>query len=91
MAERCGTLGHKHFVVAFIFSGLPSHFCIEWVRQIVPKYHETLLSYSYLSNKRRVANNRRVWKEYPNLINEGSGTNGGSGIFLTAIIYTQGP
>ena len=39
--------------------------------------------YSYLSNKRRVANNRRVWKKYLNLINEGSGTNGGPGIFVT--------
>ena len=39
--------------------------------------------YSYLSNKRRVANNRRVWKQYLNLINEGSGTNGGPGIFVT--------
>ena len=34
------------------------------------------LSYSYLSNKRMVANKRRVWKKYLNLINEGSGTNG---------------
>ena len=39
--------------------------------------------YSYLSNKRRVANNRRVWKIYLNLINDGSGTNGGPGIFVT--------
>ena len=27
--------------------------------------------YSYLSNKRRVANNRRVWKKYLNQINKG--------------------
>ena len=39
--------------------------------------------YSYLSNKRWVANNRRVWKKYLNLINKGSGTNGGPGIFAT--------
>ena len=39
--------------------------------------------YSYLSNKRRVANNRRVWKKYLNLINEGSATNGGPGILVT--------
>ena len=38
---------------------------------------------SNLSNKRKVANNRRVWKKYLNLINEGSGTNGGPGIFET--------
>ena len=40
-------------------------------------------AYSYLSNKRRVANKRRVWKKFQNLINEGSGTNGGPGIFVT--------
>ena len=40
-------------------------------------------SYSYLSKKRRVAKNRRVWKKNLNLINEGSGTNGGPGIFVT--------
>ena len=39
--------------------------------------------YSYLSNKRRVANNRRVWKKYLNLIDEGSGTSEGPGIFET--------
>ena len=33
--------------------------------------------YSYLSNKRRVANNLRVWKKYLNLITKVSGTNGG--------------
>ena len=38
--------------------------------------------YSYVSNKRRVANKRRVWKKYQNLINVGSGTNGGLGIFV---------
>ena len=37
--------------------------------------------YSFLSNKRRVANKRRVWKKYQNLINVRSGTNGGPGIF----------
>ena len=31
----------------------------------------------------RVANKRRVWKKNLNLINEGSGTNGGPGIFVT--------
>ena len=30
-----------------------------------------------------VANKHRVWKKYQNLINEGSGTNGGPGIFVT--------
>ena len=40
-----------------------------------------LKKYSYLSNKRRVPNKRRVWKKYQNLINVGSGTNGGPGIF----------
>ena len=39
--------------------------------------------YSFVSNKRRVANKRRVWKKYQNLINEGSRTNGGPGIFAT--------
>ena len=39
--------------------------------------------YSIISDKRRVANNRRVWKKYLNLINEGSGTNGGPEIFVT--------
>ena len=39
--------------------------------------------YQYLSNKRRVANNRRVWKKYLNLINQGFGTNEGPGIFVT--------
>ena len=34
-------------------------------------------AYSYLSNKRRVANKRKVWKKYQKLSNEGSGTNGG--------------
>ena len=38
--------------------------------------------YSYVSNKRRVANKRRVWKKYQNLINVESGTNGGPGIFV---------
>ena len=38
--------------------------------------------YSYVSNKRRVANKSRVWKKYQNLINTGSGTNGGPGIFV---------
>ena len=33
--------------------------------------------YSFLSNKLRVANKRRVWKKYQNLMNEESGTNGG--------------
>ena len=37
--------------------------------------------FSYLSHKRRVANNRRVWKKYLNLINE-FGTNGGPEIFV---------
>ena len=41
------------------------------------------ISYSYLSNKRRVANKHSVWKKYQNLINEGSGTNGGPGFSLT--------
>ena len=39
-------------------------------------------NYSFVSNKRRVANKRRVWKKYQNLINVGSGTNGGPGIFI---------
>ena len=44
--------------------------------------------YSFLSNKRRVANKRRVWKKCQsrllglNPINEGSGTNGRPGIFV---------
>ena len=38
--------------------------------------------YSFVSNKRRVANKRRVWKKYQKLINVGSETNGGSGIFI---------
>ena len=41
------------------------------------------MEYSYLSNKRRVANERRVWKKYQNLINEGSGIYGGPGVFVT--------
>ena len=36
------------------------------------------IDYSFLSNKRRVANKRRVWKKHQNLINVGSGTNGGA-------------
>ena len=48
---------------------------------LIRKIH--LSDYSYLSNKRRVANRRRVWKKYINLINEGSGTNEGPGIFVT--------
>ena len=43
------------------------------------------INYSYLFNKRRVANNRRVWKKYINLINEGSGTHEGPGIFVQHI------
>ena len=40
-------------------------------------------TYSYLTNKRRVANKRtRVWKKILNLINEGSGTNERPGIFV---------
>ena len=39
--------------------------------------------YSFLSNKRRVANKRRVWKKYQNLINEAPGTTGGPGSFVT--------
>ena len=39
--------------------------------------------YSYHSNKRRVANNSRVWKKHLNLINERSGTNEWPGIFVT--------
>ena len=39
--------------------------------------------YSYLSNKRGVANNRRVWRKYLNLINKGSGTNEWPEIFVT--------
>ena len=35
-----------------------------------------------VSNKRRVANKRRVWKKFQNLINVGSGTNTGPGIFV---------
>ena len=38
--------------------------------------------YSFVSNKRRVANKRRVWKKYQNLINVVSGTNVGAGIFV---------
>ena len=38
--------------------------------------------YSYVSNKRRVGNKRRVWKKYQNLINVRSGTNGGPAIFI---------
>ena len=38
--------------------------------------------YSFVSNKRRVANKRRVWKKYQNLINVGSGTNEGPVIFV---------
>ena len=45
--------------------------------------HMRYANYFYLSNKRRVANNRRVWKKYLNLRNEGSGTNEGPGIFVT--------
>ena len=47
-------------------------------------------AYSYLSNKRRVANDHRVWKKTfkPTLINEGSGTNGGPGIFVT-LLYKE--
>ena len=41
----------------------------------------SIFIYSYLSNECRVANNRRVWKKYLDLINEGCGTNGGPGIF----------
>jgi len=37
--------------------------------------------YSFVSNKHRVANKRRVWKKYQNQINVGSGTNGGPRIF----------
>ena len=37
---------------------------------------------SFLSNKRRVGNKCRVWKKYQNLIDVGSGTNGGPGIFV---------
>ena len=33
------------------------------------RHRYKLLEYSYLSNKRRVANKRRVWKKYQNLIN----------------------
>ena len=40
----------------------------------------TLIS---LINVARVANNRRIWKKYLTLINEGSVTNGGPGIFET--------
>ena len=39
--------------------------------------------YSFLSNKRRLANKRMVWKKCQNLINEGSGTNEGPEIFVT--------
>ena len=35
-----------------------------------------------VSNKRRVANKRRVWKKNQNLINVGSGTNAGPEIFV---------
>ena len=42
-----------------------------------------MLKYSNLSIKRRVSNNRMVWKTYLNLINEGSTTNREPGIFLT--------
>ena len=45
--------------------------------------HGHLQPYSFVSNKRRVANKRRVWKTYQNLINKGSGTNQGPGIFVT--------
>ena len=38
---------------------------------------------SNLSNKRWVANKRRVWKKYQNLINKWSGTNRGHLIFVT--------
>ena len=38
---------------------------------------------AFVSNKRMVANKRRVWKQYQKLMNEGSGTNGGPGIFVT--------
>ena len=40
------------------------------------------VEYSYVSNKRRVANKRRVWKKCQNLINVGSGTNVRPGIFV---------
>ena len=45
-------------------------------------FHCPYFSVSYLSNKRRVANKRRVWKKYLNLINVGSVTNEGPGIFV---------
>ena len=41
--------------------------------------------YSKVSNKRRVANKRRVWKKIQNLINVGSGTNAEPGIFVRLI------
>ena len=44
---------------------------------------QKFVKYTYLSNKRRVANNRRVWKQYLNLINEGSGTKRGPGTLVT--------
>ena len=48
---------------------------------LIVKY-SYLRVYSFVSNKHRVANKRRVWKKYQNLINVGSGTNGGPGIFV---------
>ena len=38
--------------------------------QPITKIRDILeFEYSYVSNKRRVANKRRVWKKYQNLIN----------------------
>ena len=45
-------------------------------------FYVAKVMYSFVSNKRRVANKRRVWKKYQNLISVGSGTNGGPGIFV---------
>ena len=51
------------------------------LRNIIDR-HYYINMYSYLSNKRRAANKRRVWKKHQNLINVGSGTNAGPGIFV---------
>ena len=41
-----------------------------------------MLRYSKVSEKRRVANKRRVWKKIQKLINVGSRFNAGTGIFV---------
>ena len=47
----------------------------------MPRNYVSFRAYSFVSNKRRVANKRRVWIKCQNLIKVGSETNGGPGIF----------